>query len=218
MKEKVNSKKALQMVQNFNSKLKNKNNKEKEIVVNFVKIHPNAVVPEYAHDGDVGMDLYAVSYNWDEEYDFYEYHTGLKMESLDHTGAFLFPRSSIRKTNCYLANSVGIADIMIYRGEIILCFKDRTSAEMRIKNAGNEAFFETLTTSSTSEAMNAKKKAEDEMKKRLKNLEFAPYRDLSKAVGQMVVSEYTKVIFNEVDKLTDTERGEGGFGSTDINK
>lgn len=218
MKEKVNSKKAFQMVQNFNSKLKNKNNKEKEIVVNFVKIHPNAVVPEYAHDGDVGMDLYAVSYNWNEEYDFYEYHTGLKMESLDHTGAFLFPRSSIRKTNCYLANSVGIADIMIYRGEIILCFKDRTSAEMRIKNAGNEAFFEVLTTSNASEAMKAKKKAEDEMKKRLKNLDFAPYRDLSKAVGQMVVSEYTKVIFNEVTKLTDTERGEGGFGSTDINK
>lgn len=218
MKEKVNSNEALQMVQNFNSKLKNKNNKEKEIVVNFVKIHPNAVVPEYAHDGDVGMDLYAVSYNWNEEYDFYEYHTGLKMESLDHTGAFLFPRSSIRKTNCYLANSVGIADIMIYRGEIILCFKDRTSAEMRIKNAGNEAFFEVLTTSNASEAMKAKKKAEDEMKERIKNLEFAPYRDLSKAVGQMVVSEYTKVIFNEVTKLTDTERGEGGFGSTDINK
>jgi dUTP diphosphatase len=218
MKEKVNSNEAFQMVQNFNSKLKNKNNKEKEIVVNFVKIHPNAVVPEYAHDGDVGMDLYAVSYNWNEEYDFYEYHTGLKMESLDHTGAFLFPRSSIRKTNCYLANSVGIADIMIYRGEIILCFKDRTSAEMRIKNAGNEAFFEVLTTSNASEAMKAKKKAEDEMKERIKNLEFAPYRDLSKAVGQMVVSEYTKVIFNEVTKLTDTERGEGGFGSTDINK
>lgn len=218
MKEKVNSNEAFQMVQNFNSKLKNKNNKEKEIVVNFVKIHPNAVVPEYAHDGDVGMDLYAVSYNWNEEYDFYEYHTGLKMESLDHTGAFLFPRSSIRKTNCYLANSVGIADIMIYRGEIILCFKDRTSAEMRIKNAGNEAFFEVLTTSNASEAMNAKKKAEYEMKERIKNLEFAPYRDLSKAVGQMVVSEYTKVIFNEVTKLTDTERGEGGFGSTDINK
>lgn len=218
MKEKVNSNEAFQMVQNFNSKFKNKNNKEKEIVVNFVKIHPNAVVPEYAHDGDVGMDLYAVSYNWNEEYDFYEYHTGLKMESLDHTGAFLFPRSSIRKTNCYLANSVGIADIMIYRGEIILCFKDRTSAEMRIKNAGNEAFFEVLTTSNASEAMKAKKKAEDEMKERIKNLEFAPYRDLSKAVGQMVVSEYTKVIFNEVTKLTDTERGEGGFGSTDINK
>jgi len=218
MKEKVNSNEAFQMVQNFNSKLKNKNNKEKEIVVNFVKIHPNAVVPEYAHDGDVGMDLYAVSYNWNEEYDFYEYHTGLKMESLDHTGAFLFPRSSIRKTNCYLANSVGIADIMIYRGEIILCFKDRTSAEMRIKNAGNEAFFEVLTTSNASEAMKAKKKAEDEMKERIKNLEFAPYRDISKAVGQMVVSEYTKVIFNEVTKLTDTERGEGGFGSTDINK
>lgn len=218
MKEKVKSKEAFQMVQNFNSKLKNKNNKEKEIVVNFVKIHPNAVIPEYAHDGDVGMDLYAVSYNWNEEKDYYEYHTGLKMECLDRVGAFLFPRSSIRKTECYLANSVGIADIMIYRGEILFCFKDRTSAEMRIKNAGNEAFFEALTSSTASEAMKAKKKAEDEIKKRLKNLDFAPYRDLSKAVGQMVVSEYTKVIFNEVTKLTDTERGEEGFGSTDINK
>lgn len=215
MKEKVDSKTAFDMVKKFNHIENNNQSKTKMLRVNFVKIHPNAVIPKYAHDGDVGMDLYAVSYNWNEEKDYYEYHTGLKMECLDRVGAFLFPRSSIRKTECYLANSVGIADIMIYRGEIILCFKDRTSAEMRIKNAGNEAFFETLTTSSTSEAMNAKKKAEDEMKKRLKNLEFAPYRDLSKAIGQMVVSEYTKVIFNEVDKLTDTERGDGGFGSTD---
>lgn len=218
MNEKIDSKTAFDMVKKFNHIENYSQPKTKMLRVNFVKIHPNAVVPEYAHDGDVGMDLYAVSYNWNEEYDFYEYHTGLKMESLDHTGAFLFPRSSIRKTNCYLANSVGIADIMIYRGEIILCFKDRTSAEMRIKNAGNEAFFEVLTTSNTSEAMNAKKKAEYEMKKRLKNLEFAPYRDLSKAVGQVVVLEFDNVAFNEVTKLTDTERGEGGFGSTDARK
>lgn len=214
----LDSKTAFGMVHNFQRTTKYTPIKEKIITVNFVKIHPNAIIPEYAHDGDVGMDLYAVSYNWNEEKDYYEYHTGLKMECLDRVGAFLFPRSSIRKTECYLANSVGITDIMIYRGEILFCFKDRTSAEMRIKNAGNEAFFEALTSSTASEAMKAKKKAEDEMKKRLKNLDFAPYRDLSKAVGQMVVSEYTKVIFNEVTKLTDTERGEGGFGSTDINK
>lgn len=214
MKEKVKSKEAFQMVQNFNSKLKNKNNKEKEIVVNFVKIHPNAVIPEYAHDGDVGMDLYAVSYNWNEEKDYYEYHTGLKMECLDRVGAFLFPRSSNRKTDCYLANSVGIADIMIYRGEIIFCFKDRTSSDVRIKNAGYDAFFEALKTSTLDDALKEKEKAEKDMRERIRKLEFAPYKDLSKAVGQMAVSEYTKVIFNEVDKLTETDRGEGGFGST----
>lgn len=214
----LNSKTAFGMVQEFQRVTKYSPTKEQNLRVNFVKMHPNAVVPKYAHKGDVGMDLYAVSYNWNEECDCYEYHTGLRMESLDHAGAFLFPRSSNRKTNCYLANSVGIADILIYRGEIILCFKDRTSAEVRIKNAGYDAFFETLKTSTLDDALKEKEKAEKDMRERIGKLDFAPYKDLSKAIGQIVVSEYVNTVFNEVDELTETDRGEGRFGSTDLKK
>lgn len=33
-------------------------------------------------------------------------------------------------------------------------------------------------------------------------------------IAQLVVMPYLNVEFNEVDELTDTERGDGGFGST----
>ena len=33
-------------------------------------------------------------------------------------------------------------------------------------------------------------------------------------IAQMVVARYEKVVWEEVDALDDTERGEGGFGST----
>jgi len=36
-------------------------------------------------------------------------------------------------------------------------------------------------------------------------------------IAQMVVARYEQVNFKETDKLSDTERGEGGFGSTGIN-
>lgn len=35
-------------------------------------------------------------------------------------------------------------------------------------------------------------------------------------IAQLVIMECPKVSFNEVDELDDTERGEGGFGSTGI--
>jgi len=35
-------------------------------------------------------------------------------------------------------------------------------------------------------------------------------------VAQAVLSEYKDIVFTEVEELDETERGEGGFGSTDI--
>ena len=100
---------------------------EKIITVKFKKLHPDAIIPSYAHDGDVCMDLAAISVEYDKEKDMYIYHTGLSFESDFNVGQFLFVRSSNRKTDAYLCNHVGIADSSIYRGEIMLCFKNRTS-------------------------------------------------------------------------------------------
>ena len=99
--------------------------------VKFVKLNENAVMPTYAHDGDVGMDMTAIEVEYDRDNDVYIYHTGLAFETDKHYGMFLFPRSSNRKTDAYLCNHVGIADTAIYRGEIMFCYKNRTSLEVR---------------------------------------------------------------------------------------
>ena len=57
------------------------------------------------------------------------------------------------------------------------------------------------------------KQVEDDVKERAKNLEYAPYK-VGDRVGQMVFMNYPTVKLIEVDELSETDRGEGGFGST----
>ena len=49
--------------------------------IKFKKLVEDAQVPQYAHDGDIGMDVYCTSVEYDETYDQYIYHTGLACES-----------------------------------------------------------------------------------------------------------------------------------------
>ena len=34
-------------------------------------------------------------------------------------------------------------------------------------------------------------------------------------IGQLIIIPYPEIQFNEISKLSDTDRGDGGFGSTD---
>ena len=52
------------------------------VTIKFKKLNQNAVIPTYAHDGDVGMDLTAIDVEYDQEKDMYIYHTGLACESV----------------------------------------------------------------------------------------------------------------------------------------
>ena len=72
------------------------------IEVKFKKLDPRAVIPSYAHNGDVGMDMTAIDVEYNAELDLYIYHTGLAFESDFHFGQLLFPRSSNRKTDAKL--------------------------------------------------------------------------------------------------------------------
>lgn len=40
------------------------------------------------------------------------------------------------------------------------------------------------------------------------------YVDVNERIAQLIIQPYLNVEFNQVDELTDTERGKGGFGST----
>jgi len=81
----------------------------------FKKLNKNAVVPDYAHYGDAGLDLVATSVHKTNLY--WEYGTGLAVEMPSACVGLLFPRSSISKTTHCLRNSVGVIDSG-YRGEI----------------------------------------------------------------------------------------------------
>ena len=180
--------------------------------VKFKKLDERAVIPSYAHDGDVGMDLTAIEVEYDANNDIYMYHTGLAFESDYHYGIFLFPRSSNRKTEAYLCNHVGIADSAIYRGEIILCFKNRTSLRQIALESRVVEFSNALENGLRTE--NANRVGIEAWRNAFNNpMIFAPYK-VGDRVAQMVVLPYPNVKLREVNNLSETDRGSGGFGST----
>ena len=76
-----------------------------------------ALIPDYANQGDAGLDLTAISLKMEDGY--WEYGTGLSIEIPKGFVGLLFPRSSISKKDQFLRNSVGVIDSG-YRGEVKL--------------------------------------------------------------------------------------------------
>lgn len=191
--------------------------------VKFKKLDEKAVIPTYAHDGDVGMDLTAISVEYDREKDMYIYHTGLAFETEKHYGMFLFPRSSNRNTEAYLCNHVGIADTAIYRGEIILCFKNRTSLQVRaeiekMRHFMNDIAYKPFTVSSDNGLMFT---WQDSVKNAISAsnwiydspMSFAPYQ-VGDRIAQMVILPYPNIKLREFKELSPTDRGGNAFGSS----
>ena len=182
------------------------------IEIKIKKLSENAVIPKYAIDGDVGMDLTAIDVEYDEEKDMYIYHTGISIESPKHYGVLIFPRSSNRNTDAYICNHVPVIDTAVYRGEIMICFKNRDSLnQIALKEEMDELLTSLQVYREPSNAVDEAYKAyykakEDPMK-------YAPYK-VGDRICQMVVIPYPNVLFKETDELSKTERGEKGFGST----
>lgn len=187
-----------------------------KLEVKFKKLDERAVIPTYAHDGDVGMDLTAIDVEYNFDMDCYIYHTGLAFETDKHYGIFLFPRSSNRKKDCYLANHVGIADSATYRGEIMFCYKNRTSLRQNALESRVIEFFNAI--EDGKDLVTASKESIYGWMEAMKNpMLFAPYKAGDK-IGQMVALPYPDVKLREYAELSDTDRGDGGFGSTDVKK
>ena len=134
--------------------------------VKVKKLSPEAVIPTYAKDGDAGMDLVITDIKGENKYDI-TYGFGISMEIPEGFMGLVFPRSSIRKTDLILSNSVGVIDAG-YRGEIQATFKKTGGAVYKIGDRG----------------------------------------------AQLIIIPHPIVEWNEVNELNNTERGEGGFGST----
>lgn len=164
----------------------NKSIEKDGIELEFELMHPNAKLPAYAHDGDAGMDVFAVE-------DVYLFrciptlvNTGLRCKIPDGFEIQVRPRSGLALSGVTVWNAPGTIDSK-YRGEIgvILMYNKEeyvTSPDGcgvipkggHIINAGDK-------------------------------------------IAQLVLAPVYKACPVRVDKVdTDTDRGEGGFGSTGV--
>ena len=110
---------------------------QEEIEVKFKKLVENATLPTYAHDGDIGMDIIATSVTYNKDHDYFEYGTGLAVESDKGNAMLLLPRSSVSNTDGYLCNTPGLVDPFTYRGEIKFRYKNRVPIKSFIFNSSN---------------------------------------------------------------------------------
>lgn len=89
--------------------------------INFVKTHPDAVIPTRGSAGAAGFDLTAVSLR--RAADIYIYDIGIAMEIPAGYFAAIFPRSSIFFTGLELTNCVGVID-SDFRAPISAIFRE----------------------------------------------------------------------------------------------
>lgn len=107
------------------------------MIVRFKKLTSDAELPEYAKEGDAGLDLYAVDDGAvNIVYDYMEYRTGLAVEIPEGYVGLIFPRSSISNYCLTLTNCVGVVDSG-YRGEIKFRFKHQPGGEGTAYKAGD---------------------------------------------------------------------------------
>lgn len=182
------------------------------IEVKFKLLNDDAVLPSYAHPGDIGMDVVATDVEYNEEHDYYIYHTGLACEAEEGIAQFLLMRSSVSDVNGRLCNGVGLVDPFTYRGEICFRFKNEIPLWYRvIAHAtliyNNLSWFKKLRYSFDDVRAEVYKQLMDMI------YEFAPY-EAGDRIGQLVHVRTPEVKVVQVDELSETARGEGGFGSS----
>lgn len=163
--------------------------------VNIKRLRKDAVIPTYAKHGDAGMDLTAISKEYDEHGNVV-YGTGLAFEIPHGYVGYVFPRSSNAKKDLILSNSVGVIDSG-YRGEVVFKFKSslrHTTLWTIIKLAFGFR--------KNASAYNI--------------FSFDSMYQVGDRIGQIIIMPIPHIEFNEVDELSDSERGNGGFGSSGV--
>lgn len=167
--------------------------------VKIKKLVPEACIPQYMKEHDSAMDLVAVSKYFDEDGNCV-FGTGLAMEiPIDHVG-LLFPRSSNAKKDLILSNSVGIIDPG-YRGEVMLKYKPSAyfASDMETINSGE------VTDGFDYVCFGKEDIDEDD--------NVAVY-NIGDRIGQILIIERPTIEWEEIDELSETERGTGSYGST----
>lgn len=156
--------------------------------VKVKKLSENAVMPKKAHKTDAGFDLVATSREIDGDGNIV-YGTGLAFEIPEGYVGYIFPRSSISKKDVMLTNAVGVIDSG-YRGEVTAKFKMAIEAGMLIKENMEEHYYP--------------------------ETQFANGRvyNVGERIAQLIIMPLPKIELEEATELSESDRGEGGYGST----
>ena len=176
----------------------------------------NIPLPTYAHSGDACCDLYAQSIEYDTVRDRYIVHTGLHIALDKDYECEVRPRSSLTKTEYYIANIPGTIDEP-YRGEIMVVFKSRINVCLlniidNIRIGFNKINKEDDIFDYYDDILNAITDDENI----LSTQNSFPYK-IGDRIAQILIRKRTKIEWQEVDKLEDlgqTDRGENGYGSS----
>jgi dUTP pyrophosphatase len=166
--------------------------------IKIKKLRPDAVIPAYAHGlgEDAGVDLHAV----DEVVLMAGVptlvKTGLAIELPTGYEAQIRPRSGLAlKHGITVVNAPGTVDPS-YRGEI--------GVILRWDGYKPNALFW------GAEYVNVLTREIPTADNPLERFVVKP----GDRIAQMIISQFTPVTFEEVDELSDTTRGAGGFGSS----
>jgi dUTP pyrophosphatase len=158
--------------------------------IRFKKLVPEAQTPFKKHEVDAGFDLFATSI--EHTNDYIQYNTGIAVEIPEGYMGLIFPRSSVTKYDLMLKNSVGVIDAS-YRGEIMCRFHETKEHLDYVQsdkfNDGTVRYLH-----------------QPRLKRNIYNV--------GDRVAQIVFMEIPKITLIEVVELTETQRNEGGFGST----
>lgn len=160
--------------------------------IGFKKVHPDAVLPKYAHEGDAGMDVYAVEDVKLRPFEPTLVKTGLVADIPTGYEIQVRPRSGLAlKQGVTVWNSPGTVDCG-YRNEIGVI----------------------LLWSPFSPPFDVLDKAEFDPAICIKESWMVLHK--GDRIAQFVVAPVTRCEPVEVTEVSDTERGTGGFGSTGV--
>jgi len=163
------------------------------------KISDKAVLPSRAHETDSGWDLTVIGVDKIKG-DTIFFKTGLQVKPPSGHYFEVYPRSSISPLPFMLANSAGIIDES-YRGELIVAIRVLHS------NMGTSSERDTYPSGMVN-ALDARPASITEVA----NLILGK----KPKIAQMILRKRLDTGFEEVEELDETERGSGGFGSSDL--
>lgn len=163
----------------------------------YLKKIDGLTIPKQGSESAAGYDIVATSdpiivgkqigNHW-RSIDFIEYKTNVFIAPASVTSHVLIhPRSSIRKYNLILKNSIGLADAD-YRGEYLCSFHYIFQPEDLHIDVGDSGL--------------------------VGSVNFGKIYKKGDKIAQLVFEPTTHVDFEIVDDLSDTNRGKSGFGST----
>lgn len=136
------------------------------------KLSQTAKLPEYAHPGDAGMDLFSNEELILKPGEYRVVKTGITIELPPSTEAQVRPRSGLAaKHGITVLNTPGTIDEG-YRGEVGVILINHSKADFHITTG---------------------------MK-----------------IAQMIIAPVVRADIEETDQVSDTRRGDGGFGSTGV--